>query len=89
MIRTIADRVLIEPIATSDKTSGGIIIPESAREKSSKGIIRAVGQSRMYQDDVELFEGDTVLFEPNAGIPHEEDGIIMRLMKRGNVIAKL
>lgn len=89
MIQPIADRVLIEPLSQAEKTTGGIIIPDMAKKKQNMGIVRAVGQSKMYAEDVELLIGNTVLYEENAGIEVEQDGKVMRLLKKGNVIMKI
>lgn len=89
MIQPLADRVLIEPLSQNEKTTGGIIIPEIAKKKQNVGIVRKVGQEKMYELDVPLSPGDKVLYEENAGIEVEDDGINCRLIKKGNVIMKI
>ena len=58
-IRPLADRVLIKPAAAEEKTLGGIIIPDSAKEKPLKGEVVAVGNGTK-DDEMVLKNGDTV-----------------------------
>ena len=60
-IKPLADRVLIEPTAAEEVTMGGIIIPDSAKEKPLKGTIVAVGNGTKDEEMI-LKEGDTVLY---------------------------
>lgn len=61
-IRPLADRVLIEPTAAEEVTMGGIIIPDSAKEKPLKGKVIAVGNGTK-DEPMQLKAGDTVLME--------------------------
>ena len=65
-IKPLADRVLVEPAAAEEKTVGGIIIPDTAKEKPLQGKVLAVGNGTK---DEEMFvkEGDTVLYGKYAG----------------------
>lgn len=89
MIKPIGDRVLIEPFIPGDKTSGGIIIPLSVKQKQNTGIVRAVGDGILFDEETILAVGDKVLYEENAGIEVEEDGVKCRLVRKGNVLLKL
>ena len=60
-IRPLADRVLIKPAAAEEKTLGGIIIPDSAKEKPLKGEVVAVGNGTKDEEMV-VKNGDTVLY---------------------------
>ena len=66
-IRPLADRVLIKPAAAEEKTLGGIIIPDSAKEKPLKGEIVAVGNGTKDEEMV-VKVGDNVLYGKYAGI---------------------
>ncbi len=59
-------KVLIEPLSAEEKTAGGIYIPDSAKEKPSKGKIIAIGKEDS-EDKSELVAGDTVLYGKYAG----------------------
>ena len=65
-VKPLSDRVLIEPAAAEEVTSGGIIIPDSAKEKPLKGIVKAVGNGT--KDEAMVVKvGDTVLYGKYAG----------------------
>ena len=72
-IRPLADRVLIKPAAAEEKTLGGIIIPDSAKEKPLKGEVVAVGNGTK-DDEMVLKNGDTVLYGKYAGTEIELEG---------------
>ncbi len=79
-MKPINDRVVVQPAAAEKKTSGGIIIPDTAKEKPQKGKVIAVGPGK---DDVSMTvkKGDTVLYGKYAGqeLHHKgEDYLIMR-----------
>ena len=72
-IKPLADRVLIEPAPAETKTVGGIIIPDTAKEKPLQGTIVAVGKGTKDEEMV-LKEGDTVLYGKYAGTELEFEG---------------
>ena len=65
-IQPLADRVLVKPMAAEEKTIGGIIIPDSAKEKPLRGEVIAVGEGTK-DEKMLLAEGDTVLYGKYAG----------------------
>ena len=79
-IKPLADRVIIEPSAAEEKTAGGIIIPDTAKEKPSKGTVVAVGPGTK-DAPVTVKEGDVVLYGKYAGTEisfEDKDYLIMR-----------
>lgn len=85
-IRPLADRVLIEPTAAEEVTMGGIIIPDSAKEKPLKGKVLATGNGT--KDEVmELKAGDEVLFGKYAGTEVEFEGKKYLIMRQSDVLA--
>ena len=79
-VKPLADRVLVEPAAAEEKTAGGIIIPDTAKEKPQKGKIVAVGNGKP-DEPMTVKEGDTVLYGKFAGTEiniEGEDYLIMR-----------
>ena len=66
MIKPLADRVLIEPKEAEKKTEGGIIIPDTAKEKPQEGTVVAVGPGKK-DEPMELKKGDVVLYGKYAG----------------------
>ena len=87
-IKPLADRVLIEPAPAETKTVGGIIIPDTAKEKPLQGTIVAVGKGTKDEEMV-LKEGDTVLYGKYAGTELEFEGTKYLIMRQSDVVAVL
>ena len=87
-IKPLADRVLIEPAAAETKTIGGIIIPDTAKEKPLQGIIVAVGNGTKDEEMI-LKEGDKVLYGKYAGTEIEHEGKKYLIMRQSDVVAIL
>lgn len=87
-IKPLADRVLIEPTAAEETTLGGIIIPDSAKEKPLRGTVLAVGQGTK-DDPMILKEGDKVLYGKYAGTEIELEGVKYLMMRQSDVLAVL
>ncbi len=85
-IKPLADRVLIEPAAAETKTVGGIIIPDTAKEKPLKGKIVAVGTGTKDEEMV-LKTGDEVLYGKYAGTELEIEGSKYLIMRQSDVVA--
>lgn len=85
-IRPLADRVLIEPTAAEEVTMGGIIIPDSAKEKPLKGKVLAVGNGTK-DEPMQLKAGDTVLYGKYAGTEIEFEGTKYLMMRQNDVLA--
>lgn len=87
-IKPLADRVLILPMAAEEKTIGGIIIPDTAKEKPLQGKVVAVGNGT--KDEVmEITVGDQVLYGKYAGTEFELDGEKYLIMRQSDVLAIL
>ena len=87
-IKPLTDRVLIEPAAAETKTIGGIIIPDTAKEKPLQGVIVAVGNGTKDEEMV-LKEGDRVLYGKYAGTEIEHEGKKYLIMRQSDVVAIL
>ena len=87
-IQPLADRVLVKPAAAEEKTVGGIIIPDNAKEKPVRGEVIAVGQGTKDEPMV-LKEGDQILFGKWSGTDFELDGEKFLIMKPSDVYAIL
>ena len=87
-IKPLADRVLIKPAPAEEKTVGGILIPDSAKEKPLKGEIVAVGNGTKDEEMV-VKPGDTVLYGKYAGTELELDGEKYLIMRQSDVLAIL
>ncbi|GHT07537.1 10 kDa chaperonin [Bacteroidia bacterium] len=87
-IQPLADRVLVKPAAAEEKTVGGIIIPDSAKEKPLKGEVIAVGTGTKDESMV-LKAGDTVLYSKYAGTEIELEGDKFLIMRQSDVLATI
>ena len=87
-IKPLADRVLIEPAAAEEKTIGGIIIPDTAKEKPLQGKVVATGNGTKDEEMV-VKEGDTVLYDKYAGTELEYDGKKYLVMRQSDILAIL
>ena len=84
-IKPLADRVLILPAPAEEKI-GGIIIPDTAKEKPLRGTVKAVGKGTKDEEMI-LKEGDTVLYGKYAGTELELDGEKYLIMRQSDVLA--
>ena len=85
-IKPLADRVLILPAPAEEKTIGGIIIPDTAKEKPLKGEVIAVGNGTKDEEMV-LKVGDTVLYGKYAGTEIEFEGEKYLIMRQSDILA--
>ena len=85
-IKPLADRVLISPLAAETKTASGLIIPDSAKEKPSKGTVVAVGKGTK-DDPITVQVGDTVLYGKYAGTELKLEGTDYLIMRESDIFA--
>jgi len=88
--RPLHDRVVVRRIDDEQKTSGGIIIPDTAAEKPQQGEVLAVGPGTRDEDgnriDLDLESGDTVLFGKWSGTEVKIDGEELLIMKESDIM---
>ncbi|MDR2232525.1 MAG: co-chaperone GroES [Tannerella sp.] len=85
-IKPLADRVLVQPASAEEKTVGGIIIPDSAKEKPLKGKVVAVGKGTKDEEMI-VKAGDDVLYGKYAGTEIEWDGESYLIMRQSDILA--
>ncbi|MBQ3238261.1 MAG: co-chaperone GroES [Bacteroidaceae bacterium] len=85
-IKPLADRVLVVPAPAEEKTIGGIIIPDTAKEKPLKGEVVAVGNGTKDEEMV-VKVGDTVLYGKYAGTELEFEGNKYLIMRQSDILA--
>jgi chaperonin GroES len=85
-IKPLADRVLVKPASEEEKTVGGIIIPDSAKEKPLKGEVVAVGNGTK-EEDMVVKAGNAVLYGKYAGTEIEWDGESYLIMRQSDILA--
>jgi chaperonin GroES len=85
-IKPLADRVLVKPAAAEEKSVGGIIIPDTAKEKPLKGEVVAVGNGTKDEEMV-VKPKDQVLYGKYAGTEIELDGEAYLIMRQSDILA--
>jgi chaperonin GroES len=85
-IKPLADRVIIEPAAAEEKTAGGIIIPDTAKEKPQKGKVVAVGPGKK-DEPLTVKVGDLVLYGKFAGTEISVDSGDYLIMRESDIVA--
>jgi len=85
-IKPLADRVLVEPAAAETKTKGGIIIPDTAKEKPQKGKVVAVGKGKK-KAPLTVQVGDSILYGKYAGTEINVDGTDYLIMRESDIFA--
>ena len=92
-IKPLSDHVVILPLEAEDKTPGGIVLPDTAKEKSTKGKIIAAGQGYLLPNGrlvkLSVKEGDTVLYSKYAGSEVKVDGKELKIVKESEILAIL
>jgi chaperonin GroES len=91
-IQPLHDRVIVKRVKEEEKTKGGIIIPDTAKEKPQEGLVIAVGSGRIEGEGkkkvpLEVKKGDRVLFSKYAGTEINIDGEEHLIMKEEDIIA--
>jgi chaperonin GroES len=92
-VRPLDDRVVVEPLEAEEKTSGGILLPDTAKQKPSRGRVLAVGPGKLSdkgeRSPVSVSKGDEVLFGRYAGNDIEVDGKELKIMRESDILAKV
>ena len=91
--RPLQDRILVKRVKSEEKTLGGIIIPDTAKEKPQEGEVIAVGNGKKTDDgkvhSVELKKGDRILFGKYSGTEIKVDGEEHLILKEEDVLGVL
>ena len=85
-ITPLHDRVIIKPAAAEEKTAGGIIIPDTAKEKPPRGQVLAAGTGKK-DEPVTVKVGDNVLYGKYAGTEIQIDGQDLLIMRESDILA--
>lgn len=90
-IRPLGDRVLIKRLEAEEKTAGGIVLPDTAKEKPKRGIVQAVGDGRLLdsgeRSKLQVAKDDQVLFSSYAGTEIKVDGEELLILDEGDILA--
>lgn len=90
-LKPLGNRVVIEPMEEEEITSGGIVLPETAKEKPQKGTVKAVGPGERDDNgkriEMDVKEGDTVLFAKYAGTEIKVEGKKLLILRESDLLA--
>ena len=90
MLKPLHDKVLIKQLGAEEKTEGGIIIPDDAQEKPTRGLVVEVGEGERQEDGsvrpLSVKKGDEILFSSYAGTPVTIDGEEYLIMRENDLL---
>ena len=90
-LKPLGNRVVVEPIEQEEVTAGGIVLPETAKEKPQKGLVISVGPGDRDDDGdyipMDVKQGDTVLFAKYAGTEIKIDGKKLLILRENDLLA--
>ena len=91
-LKPMADRVLVKPIEREEVTRGGIVVPDTAKEKPQEGKVLAVGDGRLSEDGkripLDVKVGDIVIFAKYGGTEIKIDGEELVILRESDILAK-
>jgi chaperonin GroES len=91
--RPLDDRVVVVPLEAEEKTAGGIVLPDSAKEKPQRGKIIAVGPGKLLESgkrgELSVAVGDEVIYGKYAGTDIEIHGEDVKILRESDVLAKI
>ncbi|MEL6107906.1 MAG: co-chaperone GroES [Planctomycetota bacterium] len=92
-LRPLDDRVVVQPVEAETTTAGGIVLPDSAKEKPQRGTIVAVGPGKLLESgnrgELSVAIGDTVIYGKYGGSDIEVDGQEMKILRESDILAKV
>jgi chaperonin GroES len=92
-LRPLDDRVVVEPTEAEERTAGGIVLPDSAREKPQRGTIVAVGPGKLLDSgsrgQLSVAIGDVVIYGKYSGTEIEVAGKDVKIMRESDILAKV
>jgi len=92
-LKPLDDRVVVQPLTAEEKTAGGIVLPDAAKEKPQRGKVIAVGPGRLLdsgdRSKIAVTIGDEVLFAKYGGTEIEVDGEEVKILRESDILAKV
>ena len=92
-IRPLDDRVVVEPVEAEERTAGGIVLPDSAKEKPQRGHIVALGPGRLLESSqratLSVALGDEVIYGKYSGSDIEVDSRDVKILRESDILAKV
>ena len=92
-LKPLDDRVVVEPMEAEERTPGGIVLPDTVKEKPQRGKVLAVGPGKLLENGqrstMSVAVGDEVIFGKYAGTDIEIDGREIKILRESDILAKV
>jgi chaperonin GroES len=92
-IRPLDDRVVVEPSEAEERTAGGIVLPDTAKERPQRGTVVAVGPGRLLDNgnrgELSVSVGDEVIYGKYGGTDIEINGEDVKILRESDILAKV
>ncbi|MFO1051553.1 MAG: co-chaperone GroES [Planctomycetota bacterium] len=92
-IRPLDDRIVVKVLDAEEVSAGGIVLPDSAKEKPQRGKVTAIGEGRLLDDGkriaLEVKKGDVVIYGKYSGSDVKLDGHDYKILRESEILAKL
>jgi chaperonin GroES len=92
-LKPLDDRIVVEPVEAEEKTAGGIVLPDTAKEKPQRGTVLAVGPGKLLDNgkrgEVAVAIGDQVIYGKYSGSEVEVDGRDLKILRESEILAKV
>src|SRR6266481_3343065 len=92
-IRPLDDRVVVEPVEAEERTAGGIVLPDTAKEKPQRGTVVAIGPGKLLDSgkrgDLSVSVGDVVIYGKYSGTDIEVNGNDVKIVRESDILAKV
>jgi chaperonin GroES len=92
-LRPLDDRVVVEPVEAEERTAGGIVLPDTAKEKPQRGTVMAVGPGKLLdtgkRGDLSVSVGDVVIYGKYSGTDIEVNGNDVKIVRESDILAKV
>jgi chaperonin GroES len=92
-VRPLDDRVVVEPVDAEEKSAGGILLPDTAKQKPQRGKVVAVGPGKVRDNGervaLTVAKGDEVIYGKYSGNDVEVDGRDLKIMRESDILAKV
>ena len=92
-LKPLADRVVVKPLVREEVTKGGIVLPDTVKEKPQEGEIVAVGPGKLGEDgkriEMELKKGDKVIYAKYSGTEWKVDDVEYLILRESDILAKI
>lgn len=92
-IRPLDDRVVVQPVQAEERTAGGIVLPDAAKEKPQRGTVLAVGPGKLLENgqrgELSVSVGDQVIYGKYGGTDIEVNGDDVKILRESDILAKV